>query len=54
MHGRVCLESATAEPEPSWRPVRRCAFDRTGIAAKVLGDVITALHTLAPLQVEDD
>src|SRR5712672_1761000 len=31
VHSRVCLESATALAEPSSRPARRCAYDRTGI-----------------------
>lgn len=36
MHSSVCLESETAEAEPSSRPARRCAHESTGMVARLI------------------
>src|SRR4051794_29773939 len=36
VQSRVCLESATADNDPSSRPARRCAHDNTGMMAKLV------------------
>ncbi len=35
VHNKVCLGSATAEAEPSSRPVRRCAVESTGMMTRL-------------------